>query len=168
MKATRKPISVDIRHALLSDFRDKPHEFRLSNYFNHHKHKSIAIHSWNCELWLPEKTCKKTHHKKCILEGKMRKRRTFMHLTHRLKGAFEMRHLLHHWLCILEFLYANFLSTCVRCTHLLKSSGPTAGRFSFWARTFHQSLAWRASLCRNFHGSVNCCWTSYYYFNLLN
>ena len=32
MKATRKPISVDIRHAILPGFRDKLHEFRLSNH----------------------------------------------------------------------------------------------------------------------------------------
>ena len=70
LKATRKPIPVDLRHAILSGFRDEPHEFHLSNYFNYHKHKSIPIHSWNCELWLPGKTRKKTHH--------VTKNRTFM------------------------------------------------------------------------------------------
>ena len=32
MKATRKPISVDIRNAILLGFRDELHEFRLSNH----------------------------------------------------------------------------------------------------------------------------------------
>ena len=40
------------------------------------------------------------------------------------KRAFEMRHYfvsLFLFVGISEFLYANFSSTCVRCTHLLKS-----------------------------------------------
>ena len=73
-------------HAILSTFRDKLHEFRLSNYFNHHKHKSIPIHSWNCEPWWPEKMRKKTHHatKNAFSKEKMHKKRMFMRLMHRL------------------------------------------------------------------------------------
>ena len=41
-----------------------------------------------------------------------------------LKGAFEMRQSFLYFFSLVrisEFLYANFSSTCVRCTHLLKS-----------------------------------------------
>ena len=40
------------------------------------------------------------------------------------KGATEMHHLFPYFFSlvrILEFLYVNFSSTCVQCTHLLKS-----------------------------------------------
>ena len=39
------------------------------------------------------------------------------------KGAFEMRHSFPYFFSLVrisEFLYVNFSSTCVRCTHLLK------------------------------------------------
>ena len=52
------------------------HEFRLSNYFNHHKHKGIPIHSWHCELWLPEKKLFRkriTSQKMCLRGKNMRK-----------------------------------------------------------------------------------------------
>ena len=52
--------------------------------------------------------------------------------THRLRrtyyfaesGAFEMRHSFLYFFSLVrisEFVYANFSSTCIRCTHLLKS-----------------------------------------------
>ena len=40
------------------------------------------------------------------------------------KGAFDMRHSFPYFFSLVrisEFLRANFSSTCVRCTHLLKS-----------------------------------------------
>ena len=40
------------------------------------------------------------------------------------KNAFEMCHSFLYFIslvCISEFLYANFLSTCIQCTHVLKS-----------------------------------------------
>ena len=81
-KWTWKPISTDLRHATLSGFHDRPHKFRSSNYFNHHKHKNISIQCWNWKLWLPEQ--KAMHHKKCVLEEKIWKKCMFMCLTHRL------------------------------------------------------------------------------------
>ena len=59
MRITTKTENLNLRqhlrHANLSGFRDKPHELHLSDYFNDHEHKNIPIHSWNCELWVPEK-----------------------------------------------------------------------------------------------------------------